>query len=437
MQQLAPDQSAEFLLANAREKFSDGTLPAKVFNHPGLHALEIERIFNKAWIFLGHETEIPNPGDYVLRNIANDEFIVVRDASGKVRVLLNSCRHRGMKVCNASMGNAAYFTCPYHGWGYKNTGELSAVPHEKEIYGERELDKAASGLLPAPKSDIFRGWIFASLNRDAPSLQDYLGDMLWYLDFYTNKSPAGLTVVGAPQRWLVHANWKLGAANFIGDGYHTSTSHLSAVKVGTIPGPAHFLLDGVQVTAGAGGLGFRKMPPGTGATRGYPDNIMKQFDEKHQEVIKRGYFPSHGGIFPNFSFLAAAAIINAGQPPTPYFTVRVWHPIASDTIEVWSWLLIEKDAPEALKQASYASYVFSFGSSGTLEQDDTENWTSITASARSHSANDQHLNYRMGTNLLQPIADWPGPGKAYPLDYTEANERAFYGTWLRYMEQRA
>jgi phenylpropionate dioxygenase-like ring-hydroxylating dioxygenase large terminal subunit len=436
MLQLSERDAAESLVAKARERFGHGELPAKIFNHPELHALEMERIFAKAWIFLGHESEIPNPGDFVRRSIAEDEFIVVRDASGIVRVLFNSCRHRGMKVCQAEMGNAAQFRCPYHGWVYRNTGALVGVPHEAEIYGKAELDKASSGLMPAPQSDSFRGWIFATLDRNAPPLLEYLGDMVWYLDYYTNKSPAGVGVIGAPQRWIVRANWKLGSANFISDGYHTSTTHFSVVKVGTIPGPAHFLLDGVQAFAGAGGLGFRRLPPGSGTTRGYPEHIMQRFDERHQQVIANGFFPSHGSIFPNLSFLAAAAIIREGQPPVPYFTLRVWQPIAPDAIEVLSWLLIEKDAPEALKRASYEAYVLSFGSSGILEQDDAENWSSITASARSRSAHDQHLNYRMGTNLLKPMTDWPGPGKAYSLDYTEANERGFYDLWLRHMEQR-
>ena len=437
MQQLAAEEAGEVLVAAARANFRDGLLPAKIFNDPALHAMELERVFGRAWIFLAHETEIPKPGDYVLRNIAEDEFIVVRDGGGTVRVLFNSCRHHGMKVCTASMGNATYFTCPYHGWAYKNTGELSAVPHEKEIYGEGELDRKTAGLLPAPRSESFRGWIFASLDQNAPSLLEYLGDFTWYLDFYTNKSPAGLEVIGVPQRWIVHANWKLGSANFIGDGYHTSTTHLSTVKIGVIVGPAHFLLDGAQVTAGAGGLGFRKMAADAGAGRGYPEHIIARFDAAHREIWKRGYFPGHGTIFPNLSFLSAASVEARDKPPVPYFTLRVWQPIAPDAIEVWSWCLIEKDASEPVKRASYESYVLSFGSSGLLEQDDTENWTSITSAAGSRLSRNQQLNYRMGTKLLKPMPDWPGPGEAYSMDYTEANERAFYDMWLRYMERRS
>lgn len=431
------DRTADRLVVEARKALREGYLPAKIFNHPGLHQLELERVFSRAWIFLAHESEIPKPGDYVLRHIADDEFIVVRDAAGAVRVLFNSCRHRGMRICQAEMGNALTFRCPYHGWVYKNTGELSGVPYQEQVYGAAEVDKANFGLLPAPKSDGYRGWIFASLDAEAPPLATYLGDMLWYLEFYTNKSDAGLCVVGAPQRWVVHANWKLGAGNFIGDGYHTSTTHFSAVKIGIVPGPADFLREGVQVAAGAGGVGFRRMQPGSGPSRGYPDQIVSRWDEPHRKVIDDGCFPSHGTIFPNLSFLAAATIVAGDNRPVPYFTLRVWQPISHDAIEVWSWLLIDKEAPEAFKRASYDAYVLSFGSSGLLEQDDTENWTSITRSARGLMAHRQHLSYTMGASSLPPMTDWPGPGKAYPLDYTEANERAFYETWLHYMESRA
>jgi PAH dioxygenase large subunit len=431
------DGTGEHLVAEARNALREGRLPAKVFNHAGLHELEMERIFGRVWIFLAHETEIPKAGDFVMRHIGDDEFIVVRDSAGKVRVLFNSCRHRGMRVCQAAMGNTLTFRCPYHGWVYKNSGELSGVPHQDEIYGEGEINRADLGLLPAPSSDSYRGWIFASLDANAPPLMDYLGDMAWYLDFYTDKSEAGLEVIGAPHRWIVNANWKLGASNFIGDGYHTTTTHFSTVKIGILPGPAHFLLDGVQVSAGVGGVGFRRMPPGSGATRGYPESILSRWDEDHKKVINDGCFPSHGTVFPNLSFLAAATVTAKDKPPVPYFTLRVWQPISHDSIEVWSWLLIDKSAPEALKKASYESYVLSFGSSGLLEQDDTENWTSITRSARGRMASNLQLSYAMGAASLKPISDWPGPGKAYPLDYTEANERVFYDLWLRYMEKSA
>src|SRR5713226_6232926 len=108
-------------------------LPARVFNDADIHELEKERIFSRTWMFLAHESEIAKPGDYVQRYIADDSFIVARDETMAIRVLFNACRHRGTLLCRAEMGNAPYFRCSYHGWTYKNTGELLSVPHHQEI----------------------------------------------------------------------------------------------------------------------------------------------------------------------------------------------------------------------------------------------------------------------------------------------------------------
>lgn len=247
-------------------------------------------------------------------------------------------------------------------------------------------------------------------------------------------------MLGAPQRWIVNANWKLGASNFIGDGYHTSTTHHSVVEAGVIPGPADFLLDGVQVTAGRGGLGFRRLPREVAMTRGFPPAIMdalRRNAPRQVQIVEQGLFPSHGTVFPNLSFLGAAAVLKAGERPVPYFTLRVWRPLAAERMEIWSWCLVERDAPAPDKEASRRSYLMSFGTSGTLEQDDTENWTSITHAAGGQMVREHLLTYRMGFSQLRPIADWPGPGTAYPLDYTEANERAFFRWWVDYLSDEA
>jgi phenylpropionate dioxygenase-like ring-hydroxylating dioxygenase large terminal subunit len=92
-----------------------GMVPAYIYNDPDIFELERERIFSRAWIFVGHESEIPQPGDYVVRRILEDSFILTRDEGGHVRAHFNMCLHRGMQVCRAEMGNTSHFRCPYHG----------------------------------------------------------------------------------------------------------------------------------------------------------------------------------------------------------------------------------------------------------------------------------------------------------------------------------
>src|SRR5262249_32589702 len=168
-------------------------------------------------MFLAHESEIPEPGDYVLRRIVDDSFIVVRDENDEVRVHANICRHRGMQVCRAELGNASHFRCPYHAWTYKNTGELAGLPFHEDAYGGDDvLERSSLGLVPPPRIALHRGMIFASLDEAAPDFSEYVADFEFYLDFYMHQSEAGPELHG-PQRWIVEGNWKIGAENFSGD----------------------------------------------------------------------------------------------------------------------------------------------------------------------------------------------------------------------------
>ena len=125
-----------------------GRFPAAIYSDDGIFALERERLFSRTWQFLAHESEIPQPGDYVLRRIVDDSFIVVRDDTGTVQVLLNMCRHKGMQVCRAEAGSTNHFRCPYHAWTYRTDGRLAGVPFHAEAYGgDAQLDKAEHSLL--------------------------------------------------------------------------------------------------------------------------------------------------------------------------------------------------------------------------------------------------------------------------------------------------
>ncbi len=127
-----------------------GLVPARIYNDAEIFAFERDRLFSSAWMFLAHESEIPAPGDYVVRRVLADSFIVVRDETGTVRVLFNMCLHKGMQVCRAEMGNASHFRCPYHAWTYRNDGRLAGLPFHAEAYGgEDGFAKEGQSLLPA------------------------------------------------------------------------------------------------------------------------------------------------------------------------------------------------------------------------------------------------------------------------------------------------
>src|SRR5215472_17675627 len=145
-----------------------GMSPAHIYNDQEIFALERDRLFGRAWVFVAHESEIPAPGDYVVRRVLADSFIVVRDESGTVRVMFNMCLHKGMQVCRAEMGNASHFRCPYHAWTYRNDGRLAGLPFHVDAYGGDEgLVRKGQALLPAPSMDSYNGLIFISLRDDA------------------------------------------------------------------------------------------------------------------------------------------------------------------------------------------------------------------------------------------------------------------------------
>ena len=209
----------------------DGFIPAHVYNDADVFAWERERVFSRAWVFLAHESEIPRPHDYVVRDVLADSFLVTRDGAGAVHVLFNMCLHRGMQVCRAERGTAATFRCPYHAWTYRSDGRLAGLPFHQDAYGgEDGFAREGRTLLPAPSVAVVNGLVFASLDPDAPPIDDWLGDFRFYLDFYTRPTPAGIELRG-PQRWRIRANWKIGAENFIGDSYHTPHTHASVVDI--------------------------------------------------------------------------------------------------------------------------------------------------------------------------------------------------------------
>ena len=428
-----------------------GMIPAHIYNDEEIFRLERERLFSRVWTFVGHESEIPWPGDYVVRRVLDDSFIIARGEDGQVRAMFNMCLHRGMQVCRAEMGNASHFRCPYHGWSYRNDGRIAGLPFHKDAYGgEAGFRRKGQTLLPAPSLDSYNGMIFISMDPDAPPLREFLGDFAFYLDYYTKQSASGIELRG-PQRWRVKANWKIGAENFAGDMYHTPQTHTSVVEIGLFREPkAEKRKDGNTYWAGNGGGTTYKLPPGALEERlryvGYPDvmieKMKEQWSQDQLDVIGRdGFMISAASLFPNMSLVHNWPKVEDTDEVLPFISLRTWQPVGPDETEVLSWFAVDAEAPEEFKRLSYKAYLMCFGSTGMFEQDDVENWVSLTNTASGTMARRLLLNSRMGllddgTEVVAPLTseEFAGPGEAH-VGYGEYNQRHLLVRWAAYLER--
>ncbi|HEV7687828.1 MAG TPA: aromatic ring-hydroxylating dioxygenase subunit alpha, partial [Acidimicrobiia bacterium] len=174
---------------------------------PELLQRERELIFDRSWLYLGHESELPKAGSFKTRTVAGRPLIFARDHTGRIRAYLNACPHRGAQVCREAQGCAKRFTCFYHGWTFANSGELLTVPGD-EAYGEG-FDRSELGLGEAPRLEAYRGFVFVNFDRGAVDLPTYLSGACEYLDLLADQNPDGMEVIGGTQEYSMRANWKL------------------------------------------------------------------------------------------------------------------------------------------------------------------------------------------------------------------------------------
>ncbi len=297
-------------------------------------------------------------------------------------------------------------------------------------------------MLPAPSLATYNGLIFISMDPDAEPLEEFLGDFKFYLDYYTKQSADGIELRG-PQRWRVKANWKIGAENFAGDMYHTPQTHTSVVEIGLFREPkAEKRKDGTTYWAGNGGGTTYKLPEGSLEERlryvGYPDEMIarmkEQWTQEQLDVVgKDGFMISAASLFPNMSFVHNWPRVEEGSDEVlPFISIRVWQPISENETEVLSWFAVDKNAPEEYKALSYKAYLMCFGSGGMFEQDDVENWVSLTNTAAGSMARRLLLNSRMGMlengeNVVEALSpeEYSGPGSTR-IGYSEYNQREFF-----------
>ncbi|MCM2131274.1 aromatic ring-hydroxylating oxygenase subunit alpha [Larsenimonas rhizosphaerae] len=197
-----------------------------MYDDAALFDAEMDRIFKKTWVWVAHESEIPDKGSFKLSQVGRDPVIVVRDRKGRIHVMINRCRHRAATVCEVKQGKTASFQCPYHGWGYGLDGSLRALPYPEQ-YGD-DFDKAQHGLLKL-RTESYAGMVFATFNEEVEPLVEFLGPVTKWIDLFM-KQGAGYPVkaIGEHQ-FSVPMNWKIQLENTT-DAYHFPVVHKSFLQ---------------------------------------------------------------------------------------------------------------------------------------------------------------------------------------------------------------
>jgi phenylpropionate dioxygenase-like ring-hydroxylating dioxygenase large terminal subunit len=201
---------------------------SRLYTDPAIFQEELEKIWYRTWVYVGHESEIPNNNDYVTKSIGPTPVIMVRDRAGEIRLLLNKCPHRGNQLCAYKAGNTKAFVCPYHAWTFSNAGDLMgyALPD-----GYEGVSKAGVSLGKVPRIASYRGFVFGSMAEDGVTLEEHLGGARAAIDQLCDNSPTGEVELTAG--FLQHrtkANWKFLTENET-DGYHPGSVHGSIFQV--------------------------------------------------------------------------------------------------------------------------------------------------------------------------------------------------------------
>jgi benzoate/toluate 1,2-dioxygenase alpha subunit/2,4,5-trichlorophenoxyacetic acid oxygenase 1 len=223
----------------------------RAFTDAALFTLEMQRIFESSWVFVGLESELAKPHDYVTTTIGRQPVVISRNDAGEPGCFLNSCRHRGMMVCPLRSGNAKFHICRYHGWVYDSGGRNVGITNRPAGRYPGSFDLEDHGLVPVARFAGYRGFLFASLSADVPPLEEHLGEARLFLDLVADQARDGLEYVPGSIGYTFDANWKLQIENSL-DMYHFASTHVSYIDLLSRRGPSE-LGGNAPPTAGAQG----------------------------------------------------------------------------------------------------------------------------------------------------------------------------------------
>ncbi|SFO28518.1 biphenyl 2,3-dioxygenase alpha subunit/dibenzofuran dioxygenase alpha subunit [Pseudonocardia ammonioxydans] len=422
-----------------------------------VYRTEAARVFGRSWLLVGHEQMVPTPGTYITNYMGEVPVIVSRDRRGEIHVLVNKCSHRGNQVCLFDRGKARGFACSYHGWSYGLDGTLNGIPVEDFAYREG-VDKSQLGLEKVAKVANYGGLLFATFDAGAPELESWLGeDGRWWLDnLVLSQDLGGLELLPGFHRYHSPGNWKLAAENFFGDTYHVYTAtHVAWIGVCVDYMKQGNLAPMIDYPSGtnsthlnaATGVEPGRTPFGMGmlvmdqevykrdyaeAQRLGPEAVEwveHRFHVRQKAFEGRADWPygfMHAGMFPN------AGLMGFISPLVGRHFLQ-FHPRGAQAHETWQWTMVEREAPQVVKEVAAQRVFQGQHPAGLIAPDDVENFERIleaTVPDRNRTR-PFHYGQQLGHETEGP-AGYPGQVGPSP---SEANQRAFYRHWLELMDR--
>lgn len=338
------------------------TVSSRVFTDASVFAREQATVFSRCWLYVGHRSQFARAGDFIQTRAGTIPLLLCMADDGQYHAFANVCAHRGSRICQVEYGNAKKFVCPYHNWVYDNRGNLIGVPGRTST----GFDKSKWSLFRAARIETYRDLIFATFSDQTVSLEEYLGDMRWYLDLIVNSSSAGTEVFGT-HRSMVHCNWKIPAENAGGDNWHFQAVHGSMSKLGWRNEAPHDE-DSFHAWTPSGHLLICVAPEKElpGAFNFYLDDLLEkgQITRIQRRLLRCSIVMT---IFPNLSLIYFPGMC----------TLRVWQPLAPLQTELWSWAVCNRDAPDHIRESIKKQVTRMFSPTGMLEQDDLEIWARV------------------------------------------------------------
>jgi phenylpropionate dioxygenase-like ring-hydroxylating dioxygenase large terminal subunit len=397
------------------------------YRAPEVFEAERDRIWSTHWLYLGHETEIPNPNDFKVRVLGGRPLIFVRDAQGVVRAFLNSCPHRGTILCRESEGNNKHIQCFYHAWTFRTDGEIAAIPGE-DAYDFSPDFRDSVKLRALPRLAIHEGFVFVSFAAEGPSLLEHLGRAADIITMATQQTPHGMTVMPGVQRYAVKGNWKLGVENAM-DGYHFAPTHNTFV--GYLRETGYAVTDDDQYAYDLGdGHGMLRLT-GHGGRLGmiweprFGDAEQERTRQVREEMVVR-LGPERASqvadasrilfVFPNLLLFDLEAL-----------SIRQLEPVSAGVTDVRAWQYVPNEEPDETRLVRLRIMASFIGPGGLATPDDMEAYEAVQRGIEATKGDDRGINdwSDMSRGMISEVRGEQGRS------IDEGAMRSFWRAWSR------